>query len=314
MLNKEYAVQQRLIQLEQVYLFSKDNYVNNKTTKSNTAIPVVNAEVQRSDGSHTTSGLARIEATRIALKKQLLDDEITSKARVDRLAIVIHAFYDDLLIEIMQFLQQVDNVAFKLYVTSPNECTAQAILAESGFDFYLEKTNNHGRDVLPFLQIMKQVKSDGYGLIIKVHTKKSLHRDDGHIWRQDLYNQLLKKTAIEQGLKRLQTEPKLGLLVPEGHLLPVTLHLGNNMHHLLSLSHRQGVLARELLELKFAAGTMFMAKVSALEPLLSLNLNGDDFEREEGQVDGTMAHAIERAIAVSAFALGFEVSSMSTNA
>lgn len=277
----------------------------------------INAWNEWAEGAHLEPdakyGFAWLEATKIALQKASFLARTEPAPRIDKLAIVIHAYYDDLLLEILYFLKQIDKVKFKLYVTTPNENIVRAILIKNEFEFHLKKTDNRGRDILPFLQIMEQVKLDGYNLILKIHTKKSPHRIDGDLWRQDLYNKLLEKTIIKDGIKLFQNNPCLGILGPDGHLLSMSDYLGNNSQNLLSLSHRLGVPASELLKLNFFAGSMFMARVSALDPLLTLGLNVDDFEEETGQVDGTMAHAIERAIAVSAYSAGFLINSGGTN-
>jgi lipopolysaccharide biosynthesis protein len=44
----------------------------------------------------------------------------------------------------------------------------------------------------------------------------------------------------------------------------------------------------------YFGGTMFWARLDAIDPILKLNLMPDDFQSEHGQIDGTTAHAIER--------------------
>ena len=52
---------------------------------------------------------------------------------------------------------------------------------------------------------------------------------------------------------------------------------------------------------------MFYIRKQALFPLLNLNLKSIDFEEETGQLDGTLAHSVERAFAISTFASGFKL-------
>ncbi len=59
---------------------------------------------------------------------------------------------------------------------------------------------------------------------------------------------------------------------------------------------------------------MFYARTDALRPLLRLGLTDEDFEPESGQVDGTLAHVIERVIAYSALAAGFRVGEVANSA
>lgn len=48
--------------------------------------------------------------------------------------------------------------------------------------------------------------------------------------------------------------------------------------------------------LEFPSGSMFWGRSAALRPLLDLQLQFADFPEEAGQIDGTLAHAIERTI------------------
>ena len=50
---------------------------------------------------------------------------------------------------------------------------------------------------------------------------------------------------------------------------------------------------------------MFWARLEALRPLLDAHLDDWEFEPEQGQVDGTLAHALERMFMLAADSAGY---------
>jgi lipopolysaccharide biosynthesis protein len=50
---------------------------------------------------------------------------------------------------------------------------------------------------------------------------------------------------------------------------------------------------------------MFWARPAALRPLLGLGWRAEDFPDEEGQIDGTPAHAVERLFLFACEAAGY---------
>jgi len=89
----------------------------------------------------------------------------------------------------------------------------------------------------------------------------------------------------------------------------MSFYWGSNALAVEKLACRLGISPVELGRASFVAGTMFFARTDALLPLMNLALSDEDFEAEAGQVDGTFAHALERAIAISAQAAGLKLRS-----
>ena len=58
--------------------------------------------------------------------------------------------------------------------------------------------------------------------------------------------------------------------------------------------------------LDFPSGSMFWARSAALRPLLDLQLATEDFDEEKGQIDSTLAHAIERLYFFACEKAGFD--------
>jgi lipopolysaccharide biosynthesis protein len=146
---------------------------------------------------------------------------------------------------------------------------------------------------------LKRVDEDGRLYLCKIHSKKSKHRVDGDVWRIDLYDKLLGSPEVVNSiLYALEDRLSIGLIGPAGHMVSSGYYWGSNATNVARLGRKLGFEA-ETMQYEFAAGTMFWAKVAALAPLLELSLSRDDFEPEAGQLDGTLAHAIERTLPLS---------------
>ena len=62
----------------------------------------------------------------------------------------------------------------------------------------------------------------------------------------------------------------------------------------------------------FIAGSMFWLRPAALRLLLDAHLEVAEFEAEAGQLDGTLAHAVERVFSLTASAGGFGTASVAS--
>ncbi|MGB8277873.1 MAG: glycoside hydrolase family 99-like domain-containing protein [Methylovirgula sp.] len=259
----------------------------------------------------TRYGYAHLEATRMALTRAYLKSHraILDAATV-KVAIIIHAYYLDVFSELIQFLGDVA-ARHKIFITTcpDHEAKVKSIMESTTFNYEIVVCENRGRDVLPFLSLMKQIDLNSYPFILKLHTKKSPHRSDGNKWRQQAYSCLAKPEQLDRIIGQMCSAPQIGLVGPRDHLIPLRTYYGANMRNINWLAARLGVEV-DFEHDKFVAGTMFIARSEALEPILNLALGREDFEPEASQVDGTMAHAVERAFAYSALSAGFEVASV----
>ena len=88
-------------------------------------------------------------------------------------------------------------------------------------------------------------------------------------------------------------------------------YIAANEKTISKLSARLGVEMDTVMRLHFVAGTMFTARIDALLPLLTLSFDDTDFEMEKGQLDGTLAHALERLISVGNYRIGYQIRTLS---
>ena len=219
-----------------------------------------------------------------------------------RVAFVIHAFYYDVLEEIISKIYVLNISDIKIFVSTHGEIFEKVkyLLLKSELNFHLDCFENHGRDVLPFIKQASNVLADDYWFIVKIHTKKSKHRLDGDQWRNSIYNELLSEKFLKTAYNKMQIDKEIAMVSPSKQLIPLTSFWGENSVNVFNLAKRANIPINDsdIININFIAGTMFIVHRDIISDLLKLNLQGADFELEAGQVDGTLAHAVERFFSI----------------
>lgn len=247
----------------------------------------------------TRLGHAWLQATRDALHP------VPEPPNPPKPCAVIHAWYPEVLGELLDALHT-GGLEWRLVVTTApkREAAVRAVLDQAGSPYELEVMENRGRDILPFLRVADRLLDEGVEIVLKLHTKRSTHRQDGEIWRRELLDKLLGHGRATQVATAFLHNSTLGLAYAEGHLQPLDYYWGANRANVEYLTRLLGIAAPDTTRDHFIAGSMFWLRLSALRPLLDAHLGMDDFEPEAGQLDGTLAHAIERVLTLAAEASG----------
>jgi len=221
------------------------------------------------------------------------------EGRVPDIGVHLHVHYVDLVAEIAIHLANVP-CAFQLYVSVHAEedvDTVSSILSHRVPQAALtvRVTPNVGRDIAPFVVEFGEALRR-HELVAHLHTKRSPHNGAKVDWRSQLLGGLLgSKGGAGEVLRLFRDNSQLGMVFPEYHWsLKGQISWGTNYAICADLGDRLGLCLAEDAMVLFPAGSMFWARADALAPLFEAGLTYADFPDEEGQVDGTLAHAIER--------------------
>ena len=226
-------------------------------------------------------------------------DELNIKTKI---AIQAHIFYEDLISEI---INKINNIPFKfhLYISTISfEMKEKIINIINNLKLkfsYIEINifKNKGRDVFPFLNQLKS-KIKNYKYICHVHTKKSSANPNiGFLWRNYLYNNLLgDENIISEILESLENSKTLGMIFPETYYLVYneTEKLNSKTKKYINFVLKKIFPGLSIGKLKdFPAGNMFWSRVEAIFQLFTYDFN-KYFPNENEQTNDTIMHGIER--------------------
>ncbi|MES2581806.1 MAG: glycoside hydrolase family 99-like domain-containing protein [Pseudomonadota bacterium] len=234
------------------------------------------------------------------------------RAEGARTAVVVHLFYVDTWPNLEAALLASGLEGDLLVTTTAEQLAAVTAMVKNRFAHAeVFAVENRGRDIRPLFVLLPLLVARGYGAVLKLHSKKTVHREDGNVWRQSMVASLLPAPQALHGmLESLEHYPSLGLIAPKDSALNLQRFIWKNKAWVAKLAAELGERDGWLDHTRpwFAAGSMFWFKPVALAKLLACtSLQQDLFEAEAGQVDGTLAHALERLMGAAALSAGYHL-------
>ncbi|MDP3414618.1 rhamnan synthesis F family protein [Falsiroseomonas sp.] len=222
-----------------------------------------------------------------------------------RIALVVHAYYPELLSEVIA-CRDVLPAGTKLLVTVPADREYAAAAQLGGVpDASLYPVENRGRDIAPFMTLLNSGAFEPFDAVLKLHTKRSPQLRDGDTRRRLLFTLLAGEPHHTARILSAFMDPQVALVGWRAAFRTARPYWMGNESRVATLA--QAMNAGDAARLGFFEGSMFWFRPAALDRLRRLDLTPVDFEAEAGQLDGTLHHALERLFTVAAWSDGYTV-------
>ena len=231
---------------------------------------------------------------------------VPEKSTALRLALHIHAFYIDLLPDILdRLLKNATQVAIFITVDSDEnkELVANLLDKRNTEQASISVCPNRGRDVYPFLMTFEEMAGN-YDVIGHVHTKRSPHVKDGSNlvsrWRNLLLGNLLGSEHCPNMMDRVtahfSTHLNTDIVFPDDpHVIGWTKNV--NLAREMLPEHVFDTLPKNF---DFPVGTMFWARSHYLSTISEMDVQHRFTPKEPLAIDGTVLHAWERLLGAMA--------------
>ncbi|MCM1237677.1 MAG: hypothetical protein NC489_47040 [Ruminococcus flavefaciens] len=232
-----------------------------------------------------------------------LGESLYNESEQKKIAVHLHLFYIDLLEEFLEYFSNIPYM-FDLYIScvSPESVVkirnkSQEVLKNAN-KIEVRVFKNRGRDIAP-LYVGFHDDIIKYDYILHVHSKKSKHIETGGSdWRRYSLDSLVgSQECVKEIFRVFEGNKRVGLVYPEyNHDIPMIGYTWmGNLKQGQQFLNSMGIICRNGL-FNYPAGSFFWVKADAIRLLLDRNLTWEDFPVEAGQIDGTFAHVLERAI------------------
>ena len=221
--------------------------------------------------------------------------------------VILHAYHLDVAERMIFRLASINaynfDIPMRLVITTDSESKVgkiERMLARwprcAPMGHVVEVHPNRGRNVAPFLAACG-AHARAEDLILHLHTKKSPHAPEFAGWGEYLFDCLAGSRDVVESVMAIMKDPKAGLIYPAHYRSIANIIIwGPNFVAARDILRSLNVQITPLTPLEFPAGMMFWTRLAALQPLLDMRIDHEQFEPEAGQTDGTLAHALERAM------------------
>jgi lipopolysaccharide biosynthesis protein len=220
----------------------------------------------------------------------------------DKVAIILHVFYPDIGIEILQQVLPKSNYFNKILISHSMNPTALYEFQSKVPNELLPKCHfmiveNRLRDCGPFIQAASSLHLSDCEVFLKLHTKKSPHlpNDEGQLWRRDLVIGLLNPKNIETLINRLAADPGPLWACPE-RWISVKSQWGFNSFQVWKLTRTLRI--PFMGPQPFPVGNMYWLNRNILDSFALLGMHnklGSKFLFNSLN-DGGLSHALERLV------------------
>ena len=236
------------------------------------------------------------------------DKQLKHSEEKKAVAIHFHIYYLDLLTEIHSYLKNI-TLHYDLFISTSSEEKVNEIKKFfdnnkiSADNIYVQDIENRGRDIYPFIAQLRPVIKN-YEIIAHFHSKKTVETPMlGDGWRKYLFDNLLGADSYCNNILSYMLENKeVGFMSPPPYYHNIQSYI-LTMKDKKYLSKIEATLKKANVNfdnfytiaksIKFPAGNMFFARVDAIHQVFDA-FSAADFPEENGQIENTMQHTIER--------------------
>ena len=260
--------------------------------------------------SYTPAMFRYVRPRRPALAK-LFAGTLQNATHGPRIAIQLHLYFPEMAELFVTYLASIET-KFDLFVSTTTKANKEFLqnifqrLLSTDVKIVVEHVENRGRDIGPFICSFPQIWRD-YDYVLHLHSKKSLHAGFGDRWLSWILRNILGNSKIvDRSIAFLQDNPSCAMLFPDTYYeVKEFARWAGNEARIASLLRRFEISDVDFpLFAHFAAGSMAWFRTAAFREVVRA-IKIEEFETEEGQVEGTLAHVCERALPLAVATRGY---------